>query len=268
MLKYSTLVMLLMLTACTSTAVQPAQIDPPFPTPAPVAANPHIYPIESGWHDGTKVEYYNFGTNTTLNPDDPTRVHVEPVWHFITGYQANGTPIDLPDQHNMFDTTVGETNYTDLWQPHFVTAPADYVADTITSADQLVASGFTIEKQPVFVNCPIVSAGSTLTDSDLPLKVAWVKGQQVSYYDFGPTGARPGKVYVFITGLDSAGQPQLVPGQHFIFDHAKGDSDYSDFWIVQWVKVDATYQPDSVRAVADIQGEITASTLVVNYPLR
>jgi hypothetical protein len=260
--------MLVSLTACSAAAAQPAQIDPPFPAPGSIVASPHAYPIESGWYDGAAVTYYNFGTNTFLNPDDPSRVHIEPVWHFITGLDAEGKPTDLAGQHNLFSATVGDPNYSDLWQPYFVTAPADYVADTITSADQLLASGFQIEKQPVFVNCPIVPEGSTLTDSDLPLKVAWVNGQQVSYFDFGPTGARPGNVYVFITGFDSTGQPQVMPGQHFVFDRDKSDSGYSDFWIVQWVKVDAAYQPDSVRAVADIQAEITASTLVVNYPQR
>ena len=260
--------LLYLTTACSQAPAAPAQIDPPFPAPGPVAASPHIFPIETGWFNGNKVEYYNFGTNTSLNPNDPTRVHIEPVWQFVIGQNADGSPIPLPDQHSIFPTTAGDPNYSDLWQPHFVTPSADYVANTLTSAEQLLASDLKIDKQAFFVNCPIVPADSTLTDSDLPLKTAWVKGNETAYYDFGPTAARPGNLYVFVTGFDEANQPLLVPGQHFIFDRTRSESGYSDFWIVQWVQVAAAYSPDSVRAVADIQGTITASTLVVNYPLR
>jgi len=268
MRQYLIPLLVISLTACTSTATQPAQIDPPFPPPGSLAASSHIYPVESGWFNGTAVQYYNLGTNTPLNPDDPTRVRVEPVWKFISGQNADGTPIDFPDQHGLFNTTVGDANYSDLWQPFFVTPPTDYVAETITSADQILNSNFPIEKQAFFVNCPIVPAGSSLADSDKPLKLAWVNGVQVAYFDFGPTSARPGNVYVFITGFDQNNQPVLVSGQHFIFDHDRNESGYSDFWIVQWVQVGADYQPDSVRTVSALPGKIIPSTLVVNYPLH
>jgi hypothetical protein len=265
-MKPKLLILIWGMAACATAPQTPAQVDPPFPRPGPVGAVAHTYPVETGWFNGQAVEYYNLGANTPLNPADPTRVLVEPVWAFVVGQNSDGTPMFLDGQFNLFDVTLGDPDYTDLWQPHFVTPPADYSPGSITAAEQLQTSGFPIAKQPMFVNCPIVPPESTLSDSDLPLKTAWVRGEKVFYFDFGPTEATPGKMYVFITGVDSSNNPILVPGQHFIFDSARGESGYSDFWIVQWVLVDSAYQPDSVRAVADIPGEIKPSTLVVNYP--
>jgi len=262
-----TLIVAFVIAACAVAPASPAQIDPPFPTPGLPPA-PHVYPVEEGWFDGQAVEYYNFGANTPFNPDDPSRVLVANVWSFVVGENPDGSPIQLEGQHNIFDTDIGDLGYSDLWQPHFVTPSADYTPNSITSAADALASGFAIAKQPLFVNCPIVPPGSTLAESDRPLKTAWVDGKQVVYFDFGATSARPGKVYAFVTSFDSDGNPQLVPGQHFIFDSARSESGYSDFWIVHWVVVDAAYQPDSIRIASDIQTEIQPSTLVVNYPHR
>jgi hypothetical protein len=262
-----TLIVAFTLTACASAPASPAQVDPPFPTPGlPLAA--HVYPVEKGWFNGQAVEYYNFGSNTPLNPDDPARVAVANVWSFVVGQNPDGSPIQLEGQHNIFDFDIGDAGYSDLWLPHFVTPPDGYAPDSITSAADLLASGFAIAKQPVFVNCPIVPPGSALAENDVPLKTAWIDGKQVVYFDFGATSARPGKVYAFVTGFDSNGNPQLVSGQHFVFDSTRTEPGYSDFWIIHWVIVDAAYQPDSVRAATDIQAEIRPSTLVVNYPHR
>lgn len=265
-MKHALLLALLLMAACNTAPSGPAQIDPPFPTPGPVANTPHVYPIETGWYNGAPAKYYNLGANTPLNPEDPTRVLVQPVWAFVVGKNPDGSPIPLEGQHNLFDVDAGDSGYTDLWQPHFITPPPDYLPDSITSADALLASGLTIEKQAFFVNCPIVPAGSSLAESDLPLKTAWVKGEEVSYFDFGPTSAVPGKVYVFVTGFDSNGAPQLLHGQHFVFDSTRGESGYSDFWIVHWVLVDAAYQPDSIRTASGITTEVRPSAIVVNYP--
>ncbi|MEK7311431.1 MAG: hypothetical protein AAB382_05635 [Chloroflexota bacterium] len=262
------LLVFLLAAACTSAPSAPAQIDPPFSPSGFVGTSPHVYPVETGWFDGKPVQYYSMGTNTPLNPEDPSRVMVGRVWAFVTGTNADGTPITLEGQSNLFDTTVGDPGYSDLWQPFFVAPPPDYAPDTIKSEDALTASGLAVEKQPVFVNCPIVPAGSSLADSDKPLKTAWVRGEQVSYFDFGATSATPGKMYAFVTGFDSDGEPQLVSGQHFVFDSTRTESGYSDFWIVQWVIVDAAYKTDTIRSVADIKHEIRPSTLVVNYPHR
>jgi hypothetical protein len=257
----------LCLVACASAPTGPAQIDPPLPQPGPVGATARVYAVEQGWYDGGAVEYYNLGTNTRLRPDDPTRVQVSPVWIFAAGVNADGSPVQLEGQDNLFDVAPGEAGYTDLWQAFFVAPTADYVPNAIRSADALRASGLSIEKQAMFVNCPIVPPGSSLGDQALPLKKAWVKGQPVVYFDFGVTSAQPGKVYMFITGFDADGNAQFVPGQRFVFSAARASGGYSDFWLVHWVLVDAGYRADSLRSENDIDpARVTASQVVVNYP--
>ncbi len=255
--------------ACASAPAAPAQIDPSFPTPGPVGTAARVYAVEQGWYAGQAVEYYNLGANTPLKSDDPERVLVTPVWVFTTGVNPDGSPIKLEGQDNLFDTAPGDAGYTDLWQAFFVIPSADYSPNSLTSADALLASGMTIEKQAMFVNCPIVPPGSSLAGNAKPLTKGWVKGQPVVYFDFGPTSAKPGKVYAFVTGFDANGQPQLAPGQHFVFDASRASMGYSDFWIVHWVRVDPDDTADSIRSADDVDpAQVTASQIVVNYPQK
>lgn len=247
----------------------PAQIDPPFPAAGPVGTTAKVYPLESGWHNGQAVRYYNFGQNTPLSADDPTRVLSAPGWLFITGMNADGSPNKFKGQATVFPVKPSDKDYSDLWQISVVIPPADYMADNIKDAEAVQASGFTIEKTPMLVNCPIVPAGSSLADKAIELGRSWVKGQEFAYFDFGPTSAKPGKLYAFVTGLDANGQPQLVPGQHFVFSAKRGEAGYSDFWRVYWVIVAAGYTPDTLKAEADIPvAQITESNWVVNYPQK
>jgi hypothetical protein len=258
----------LVLTACaTPTPSGPAQIDPPFPAPGPVGARPRIYAVESGWVNGQKVNYYNLGTNTPLDPIDPSRVLVEGAWVFVTGENPDGSPIKVEGQGTVFDAIPGDATYSDLWQIFFVSPPADYAPGSITSLAQLQASGLPIEKKPMLVNCPIVPPDSRLEDEVLKLAAGVVRGEPVVYFDFGPTSATPGKVYAFVTGFDAQGRPQLVPGQHFVFSAQRGNAGYSDFWEVYWVVVGADYVADSVTSEADITAtQEERSGLIVNYP--
>src|SRR5688572_29215348 len=233
--------------ACTSAPVAPAQVDLPFPEPGLVGTESHVYPLEEGWFEGQPVQYYNFGSNSLLNPEEPSRVLVSPVYALITGLNADGSPIPLKGQDNLFEVKLGDEKYTDLWQAHFVTPSEGYTPNSITSVDALLESGLTIEKQAVLVNCPFVAPGSSLADNAKPLTKGWVKDQPVVYFDFGPTSAQPGKVYAFVTGLDADGKPQLVPGQHFVFSASRTSAGYSDFWSVQWVMVDGRYKADTIR---------------------
>jgi len=256
----------LFLAACETSPTAPAQIAPPFPAPGAVEKTARTYPVESGWFNGKAIHYYNMGTNTSWRSDDATRLKIEPVWAFVTGAAADGSPIKLAAQDALFDVNPGEATYTDLWQAHFVTPTSDYKPNSVTSSEALNKSGLKVEKQAMFVNCPIVPLDSKLGDESQPVQKGWVKGEPVAYFDFGPTNPKPGKVYAFITGFDSNKRPQLVAGQHFIFDSTRGASGYSDFWIVQWVMVDANYKAESIKSASDIKFKVEPSTWVVNYP--
>jgi len=265
-MKLKLFLLTLFLTACETQPATPAQIAPPFPASGAVEKTGRTYPVESGWFNGKEIKYYNMGTNTSGRSDDATRLKIEPVWVFATGIAADGSPIKLAGQGPLFDVKPGDAAYTDFWQAHFVTPTSDYKPNRVTSLEALNKSGLKVEKQAMFVNCPIVPADSKLGDDAKPLIKGWVKGEPVFYFDFGPTNTKPGKVYAFVTGFDSNKQPKLVAGQHFIFDSTRGAAGYSDFWIVQWVMVEANYKAESIKSVSDIKFEVKSSTLVVNYP--
>lgn len=265
-MKLKLFLLTLLLAACETSLAIPAQIAPPFPAPGAIEKTGRTYPVESGWFNGKAIQYYNMGTNTSGRSDDATRLKIEPVWVFATGVAADGSPIKLAGQDALFDVKPGDAAYTDFWQAHFVTPTSDYKPNSVTSLEALNKSGLKIEKQAMLVNCPIVPVDSILSDGAQLIKKGWVKGEPVFYFDFGPTNPKPGKMYAFVTGFEANKQPKLVAGQHFIFDSTRSATGYSDFWIVQWVMVDANYKADSIKTVSDIKFKIEPSTLVVNYP--
>lgn len=263
------LISAVLLAACTPAKTSDTSVlkTQPFPPSGQLGTSPQIYNLEVGWYKGEEISYYNFGTNTPLNPQDSERVLAAPGWLFVTSVNPDGTPNKLEGQFTIFDVMVGDAGYSDLWQIYFVMPPADYVPNSVHSLSELEASGLSIEKSSMLVNCPYVPAGSTLEGSDLLPVPGWVGTEQVAYFDFGITSARPGRLYVVITGFDTQNQPILIPGQHFIFDATRGTSGYSDFWKVYWVLVDEQYQPNSFRSEADIpQDLVSVSTIIVNYP--
>jgi len=259
---------MLFLSACSNsnTAVQS---DSPFPPPGSLGTAARVYPVETGWLDGKTVRYYNMGTNTPLDPGDPSHVLISGVWVFAIDVNTDGSPVMLDGQDNILDSAPGDAIYSDLWRVFFVAPTVGYVPNSITSLEALNASGMLVEQRPMLVNCPFVPEGSSLRNDERPLKKGWVKDKQYFYFDFGQTNAEPGKLYVFVTGFNADGSPQLVAGQHFIFDSDRTTKGYSDFRQVYWVQVDGSYQADSIKSAKDIDpAKITASTIVVNYPQK
>lgn len=197
----------LLVAACAPPASAPVGPVQPVIAPPGLPTTAQVYAVETGWHNNQPVRYYNFGVNTALSALDPTRVLVEPVWVVITGFDANEAPVRLEGQGGLFTTTVGQPNYSDLWQVHAVTAPAGYVPDSVQAVATLTASGLPVERLPMLVNCPFVPPGSRLADEALPLRPGWVDGQPVAYFDFGSTRAQPGHVYIWVDSLARRASP-------------------------------------------------------------
>jgi len=122
---------------------------------------------------GQPVDYYNFD----VQPTTPA-----PIWTFV----KNGQPVT--GQLNIINVIPGEANYNDFWQVYKVNVPEDYVANTITSFDELANSGYNIERTNDLVNCPVVPEGSTATkrlnNGDAGLTKGWYKGKLVFYFNF------------------------------------------------------------------------------------
>ncbi|MBK9419058.1 MAG: hypothetical protein IPN62_17700 [Flavobacteriales bacterium] len=101
---------------------------------------------------GQITEYYNFDVQPTA---------AIPIWVFFTP----GATTPVPGQLNSIDKIPGDAGYNDFWQVYKVNVPADYVANSVTSAAEVAALGYTVEPQPVLVNCPVVPDGSTATNA-------------------------------------------------------------------------------------------------------
>ena len=82
----------------------------------------------------------------------------------------------------------GDTAYNDFWEVQKVTVPADYIANTVTSYQQIVDSGYTVEETSTLVNCPIVPDSSTaklrLTNESTDLTRGWYNNKVVYYFNF------------------------------------------------------------------------------------
>jgi len=219
-----------------------------------------------GWYRDARVRYYDFGMNT---PSSGGRVSVAPIYAFITGMDGNGDPVFVDGQHNVVDVVPGDSGYSDLWEVHLVTVPAGYQADSLRSAADVEASGYEMMVPGLFVNCPIVAAGTTLEGGE-PLVQGWNKGSEVYYPDFGANPPLTLPILAFATGMAADGTPMFVEGQGNIIDSVPADEGYSAFWRVNLVMVDGSYQADSIRSAAGARAagfEVVETDLVVNCPV-
>jgi hypothetical protein len=228
---------------------------------------PKQFNLVSGWYKDRQVKYYDFGANTPL--DQGSTVQTAPIYVFIHGMNADGTPDFVEGQHNIVDVVPGDEGYSDLWQVMLVTVPEDYEPDSIQSKADLDAANFEITETDMFVNCPIVPAGSTL-EGGRPLTQGWYKGEEVFYPDFGANNTSAIPIYVMIHGMNADGTPDFVEGQMNIIDSVPGDPGYSAFWQVMLVTVPADYEPNSIRSREDVVAAgfpVTTTDMVVNCPV-
>ncbi len=225
------------------------------------------YELVSGWYRDEPVVYYDFGMQSPLM--NAAGVGVAPIWAFITGMDADGNPQFVEGQHNIIDVVPGHPGYSDLWQVNLVTVPEDYVADSITSKMDLDGMAYPTIQPGLFVNCPVVPAGSTLENGE-ELTQGWNNGERVYYPDFGSNPAAGIPIWAFITGMDTDGNPQFVKGQHNVIDAIPSDAGYSAFWIVNLVVVDAAYEANTIKSAADVVAsgfEVLTPGLMVNCPV-
>ena len=125
---------------------------------------------------GQTVIYYNFD----LQPTTPAPIYV---------FFKNGQTSQVPGQLNVIDVIPGEAHYNDFWQVYKVTVPDNYVANTIGSVQEVMASGYPVEMTNSLVNCPVVPKGSTaikrFTSENNGLIRCWYKDKVVYYFNFG-----------------------------------------------------------------------------------
>ena len=125
--------------------------------------------------NGERVKYYNFD----VQPAAPAPI-------FVLFRQGETAPVR--DQLNIVDVIPGQVGYNDFWQVMKVTVPANYVANTITSVEEIRAAGYRIDPTTMIVNCPVVPEGSVARlkfgGGASALTHGWYRGQVVAYFNF------------------------------------------------------------------------------------
>ena len=125
--------------------------------------------------EGQLVTYYNFDTQPT-----------EPAPIYVLVREGESSPVE--GQLNIVEVIPEDSGYNDFWEVNMVTVPQNYVANTVTSYDQIASEGYPIQKTKTLVNCPIVPQGSTANlryiNESNGLVRGWYKGMVVFYFNF------------------------------------------------------------------------------------
>ncbi len=126
--------------------------------------------------DGQVVKYYNF---------DVQPLTAAPI--FAMFKEGEDTPV--AGQLNIINVIPGDPGYNDFWHVHKVTVPKDYVANTVTSYQEILDKGYPMERTNLVVNCPVVPEGSTASmrfnsAEQTGLVKGWYKDMVVFYFTF------------------------------------------------------------------------------------
>lgn len=226
--------------------------------------------------DGEMTEYYNFDVMSTTPA---------PIW--VLFREGEDMPVD--GQLNIINVIPGDAGYNDFWHVQKVTVPSDYVANTITSYSEIVDKGYTIEPQPVIVNCPVVPDGSTakkryLATESPDLTRGWYKNMVVYYFNFSEKMLAPvdglvpvSDIYVSFNinpDMDGGGPPSgfkteddMATGQtHNVPETLPEDAAYSPLWDVN------IYDNTDFGSVSDLASAMSATIMaegaaIVNCPI-
>lgn len=215
--------------------------------------------------NGQSVQYYNFDVQPTMPA---------PIYEFY----KNGQHVD--GQLNVVNVIPGDANYNDFWQVYHVNVPDNYTANTITSYQQLIASGYSIENTNTLVNCPIVPKGSTATkrlnNGDASLTKGWYNSKVVYYFNFfekplsvNGSGMVP-VIPIYVTfninpnqaggGPDSGFKTESTTSAqtHNVLTALPADGGYSPLWLVK------VYDNTSFGNVNNVATAAAAPVLVQN----
>ncbi|MEO8841808.1 MAG: hypothetical protein ABI591_28235 [Kofleriaceae bacterium] len=220
--------------------------------------------------DGAVVRYYNF---------DVQADHPATLWRITRA----GTREALAGQLDVVDRIPGDPGYSDFWRIAWVEVPPDFVAGSITSADQL--RGYAITSDPRILNCPIVPRGSTAREGHgVAPAVAtelWYRGAKLTCLGFGePLHEQDGRVPtspIFVTFARNPGTPGGGPASgfrsesraptqtHNVVFSVPGDTDYSPLWAVHIY--DRTAFDQVHDAASALRAPLVTKGPLVNCPI-
>src|SRR3972149_11596280 len=158
----------------------------PLPLPEPVNNLPraNTIPRVDGWYRNESVSYLDYGLQS--NVAVPTLVF----------FEAASPTNPVTGQKNIIDTIPGQPGYSDFWRVYKVLTPTGYVANSIRSLADAVASGYPIEVTDTFVNCPVVNPNATISGSSTSPVSGWYRNREVFYFDHGTGSPANGSVVI------------------------------------------------------------------------
>jgi hypothetical protein len=217
---------------------------------------------------GQPVTYYNFDVQR------PTAVPI-----YVLVHAGATTPVD--GQPAIVDALPGDDGYNDFHQVVRVTVPADYHANTVTSAKGIQSAGWPMERTTTIVNDPIVPDGSHarlgVDGHPAPLRTAWYRGQTVRFLAFeqdlkgGAAGTVPVSP-IFVSFARNPGAPGGGPTSgfktedgseqtHNVVASVPGEVGYSPLWQV------SVYDNSAFANVSDLTSVARAKILAQNVAL-
>jgi hypothetical protein len=181
-----------------------ATVDATLPGPNQAIDYDARFRVEALGPAGQRISLYDFDAQ----PRTPAPIYV---------LFRDGEDTPVKDQKNLVTVIPGDPGYSDLWQPVRVDVPADYVANTYTSFDELVADGLTQTPMPALVNCPVVPEGS-VARTRMPggyseLTQGWYGGRIIQYFHFGerpslaPVGGRGAAQTIYVVAYTGRTRP-------------------------------------------------------------
>jgi hypothetical protein len=224
--------------------------------------------------NGELVSYYNFD----VQPVTPAPI-------YVLFREGEGTPV--AGQLNIIDALPGDADYNDFWQVVRVDVPADYVANTATSLEDLDAAGYPRQITTMIVNCPVVPEGSTAAlrvgGGSTALVRGWYRDQVVFYFSFEEhaLGTTPGDEVpvspIYVAFNINPDQPGGGPPSGFLTEMGSsqthnvvatlpGDGGYAPLWSVNiYDNADFDSVDDLTSALAATQ--LVAGAALVNCPV-
>src|SRR5206468_1957400 len=110
-----------------------------------------MIPRVDGWFRNASVSYLDFGPQSNV---------AVPILAF---FQATSPSTPVAGQRNIIDTIPSQPGYSDFWRVYKVLVPDGYVANSIRSLGDAVASGYTIQETNTVVKV-VVDASYVAND--------------------------------------------------------------------------------------------------------
>lgn len=122
----------------------------------------------------------------------------------------------------------------------------------------------------LYLNCPVVPAGSTVDPGSPPIERALWRGNEISLlpYDLEDGVTHPQVMFQFV-GADGQALPN-PEHPHLVLSHVPGDPFYSSIWEVWSVVVPSGFPVTSLRSAADVANAhlpIRSANIRLNCPV-